>query len=279
MIVLVQNKKDLPNAIALNSSMVTLARLLGPAAAGVLLSSFGEGPCFSVNFLSFIAVIASLLLMKIKIPERKKQQEPICKGLQDGFVYLKSHKGISSAIALMAFTSFLVMPYSNLFPVYAQTVFKGDVTTFGWLNSISGLGVLIGAIYMANYKEGKNLLKMIVLSSILLSVCLILFAYTQQLPLALLFIMIGESGMLIQIAATNTYVQTNVEEHMRGRVISYYVMAFQGMQPIGSLMVGWMAHKSSAPATVMLEGLAGVIIALSFIPALRRIRKRAQAPA
>lgn len=276
MIVLVQNKADLPNAIALNSSMVTLARLIGPAMAGILLSSFGEGICFLVNFLSFIAVIVSILLMKIQIPERKKHTEPIWKGLKEGFTYLQHHKGIRAAIALMAVTSLVVMPYSNLFPVFAQTVFKGNVTTFSWLNSISGLGALLGAIYMTTIKPGTNLLRLIVLSSILLAASLLLFAYSSSLPLALFFIMIGEAGMLAQIAATNTYVQTNVEEHMRGRVISYYVMAFQGMQPIGSLLVGWSAHAGSAPATVFMEGLAGFVIALLFIPALKRVRRNAE---
>jgi MFS family permease len=272
MIVLVQNKSDLPNAIALNSSMVTLARLIGPAMAGILLSSFGEGVCFLVNFLSFIAVILSLLLMKIKVPERKKHTEPIWKGLMEGFTYLRKHRGISAAIGLMTFTSLLVMPYSTLFPIYAQTIFKGNVTTFSWLNSISGLGALIGAIYMTTIRPGKSLLRIIVFSCILFSVSLMFFAYSHSLIAALLFIMVGESGMLTQIAATNTYVQTNVEEHMRGRVISYYVMAFQGMQPIGSLLVGWSAHAGSAPATVFLEGLAGVVIALLFIPALKRVK-------
>ena len=273
MIVLVENKADLPNAIALNSSMVTLARLIGPALAGILLSSFGEGVCFLVNFLSFIAVILSLLLMKIKVPERKKHTEPIWTGLKEGFNYLKSHRGISSAIGLMALTSLIVMPYSNLFPVFAQTIFKGNVTTFSWLNSISGLGALFGAIYMTTIKPGKSLLRIIILSSLLFSVSLMLFAYSHSLFAALVFILVGESGMLAQIAATNTYVQTNVDEHMRGRVISYYVMAFQGMQPIGSLLVGWSAHAGSAQATVFLEGLAGVVIALLFIPALKRIKR------
>jgi MFS family permease len=273
MIVLVQNKADLPNAIALNSSMVTLARLIGPAIAGILLSSFGEGVCFLVNFLSFIAVILSLLLMKIKVPERKKHTEPIWTGLKEGFKYLRGHRGISSAIGLMALTSLVVMPYSNLFPVFAQTIYKGNVTTFSWLNSISGLGALLGAIYMTTIKPGKSLLRIIVLSSILLSVSLMFFAYSHSLLAALLFILVGESGMLAQIAATNTYVQTNVDEHMRGRVISYYVMAFQGMQPIGSLLVGWSAHAGSAPDTVFLEGLAGVVIALLFIPALKRVKR------
>ena len=276
MIVLVENKTDLPNAIALNSSMVTLARLVGPALAGILLSSFGEGICFLVNFLSFIAVIFSLWMMKIKIPERKKLTEPIWKNLREGFVYMKRHRGISSAIGLMALTSLVVMPYSNLFPVFAQTVFKGNVTTFSWLNSISGLGALFGAIYMTTIKPGKNLLRLIVMSSLLLSVSLMFFAYSHSLWAALLIIMVGEAGMLAQIAATNTYIQTNVEEHMRGRVISYYVMAFQGMQPIGSLLIGWSAHAGSAPATVFLEGLTGVIITLLFIPALKRIKRMSQ---
>jgi MFS family permease len=276
MIVLVENKTDLPNAIALNSSMVTLARLVGPALAGILLSSFGEGICFLVNFLSFIAVIFSLWMMKIKIPERKKLTEPIWKNLREGFVYMKRHRGISSAIGLMALTSLFVMPYSNLFPVFAQTVFQGNVTTFSWLNSISGLGALFGAIYMTTIKPGKNLLRLIVMSSLLLSVSLMFFAYSHSLWAALLIIMVGEAGMLAQIAATNTYIQTNVEEHMRGRVISYYVMAFQGMQPIGSLLIGWSAHAGSAPATVFLEGLTGVIITLLFIPALKRIKRMPQ---
>ena len=273
MIVLVRDKKDLPNAIALNSSMVTLARLAGPAAAGILLSSFGEGVCFLLNFLSFLAVIASLLFMKLKLPERKKHIDPIWENLREGFVYMRHHRGISSAIGLMALTSFIVMPYSNLFPVYAQTIFKGNVSTFAWLNSISGLGALFGAVYMTILKRNANLLRLIVLSSMLLAICLMMFAYTHNLFLALFIIMIGESGMLAQIAGSNTYIQTSVEEKMRGRVISYYVMAFQGIQPIGILVTGWLAHVTSAPLTVFLEGMIGLIVSILFIPVLRRVRR------
>lgn len=275
MIMLVQSRDDLPNAIALNSSMVTLARLLGPVAAGILLSSVGEGICFLINFLSFIAVITSLLLMKINIPARKKPEEDIWKNLWQGYTYLKGNLGLRSAILLMAVSSLLVMPYSTLFPVYAKTVFQGNVTTFSWLNSISGLGAMMGAIYMANLKPHRNLLKRIVLSALLLSVCLMLFAYSPHLLLALIFVMIGEGGMLAQIAATNTYVQTNVEEHMRGRVVSYYVMAFQGILPIGSLLIGLAAHITGAPLTVFIEGLAGVITVLLFIPTFKKAGRQA----
>jgi predicted MFS family arabinose efflux permease len=256
--------------------MVTLARLLGPAAAGILLSSFGEGICFLINFLSFIAVIGSLLFMKIKVPERKKHEEPIWKGLQEGYSYLKQSLGLKSAILLMSLTSLFVMPYSTLFPVYAQTIFKGNVTTFSWLNSISGLGALIGAVYIANLKTGTNLLKLIAFSSLLLAISLILFSHMHQLTIALFFIMLGEIGMLAQIAATNTFVQTNVDERMRGRVLSYYVMAFLGMQPIGSLIIGFVAHVIGAQLTVMLEGVAGVIAVLMFIPTLKRARIMAE---
>jgi MFS family permease len=273
MIVMVQNKKDLPNAIALNSSMVTMARLAGPAVAGILLSSFGEDVCFALNFVSFIAVIASLLLMKIKVPERKQHPDPIWKGLKEGFAYLRGHRGLRSAIALMAFTSLLAMPYTNLFPVYAQTVYKGNVTTFSWMNSIGGLGALFGAMFMASRTENTNLLRLIVFASMLFCLSLTFFAYTTHLTLALFFILIGEAGMLAQIAATNTYVQTRVEESMRGRVLSYYGMAFQGMQPVGSLVVGYVAHVRSAPFTVMLEGVLGLLAALAFIPSLRSVRK------
>jgi MFS family permease len=272
MIVLVENKKDLPNAIALNSSMVTMARLAGPAIAGILLSSFGEDVCFALNFVSFMAVIASLLMMKLNVPERKKNPDPIWKGLREGFSYLRKHRGISSAIALMACTSFLAMPYTNLFPVYAQTIFKGNVTTFSWMNSIGGLGALLGAVYIATRKEGTNLLRLIIFSSLLFCLALTLFAFTTSIYIALLLVCMAEAGMLAQIAATNTYVQVNVEEGMRGRVISYYVMAFQGMQPLGSLIAGWTAHRSGAPATVFFEGLLGIITAIAFIPALRRVR-------
>lgn len=274
MIVLVQDKANLPNAIALNSSMVTLARLAGPAAAGILLSSFGEDICFGLNFVSFAFVIGSLLLMKIKIPERKKHTEPIWQSLQEGFAYLRHHRGLRAAIALMAFTSFLAMPYTTLFPLYAQTVYKGNVTTFSWMNSIGGLGALFGAVYMANRKENTNFLRLIVLASALFCLSLMLFAYTTHLPLAMLLILIGECGMLTQIAATNTYVQTHVDENMRGRVLSYYVMAFQGAQPLGALLVGWTAHQTSAPRTVFLEGLLAILVAVAFIPSLRRIRKK-----
>jgi MFS family permease len=274
MIVLVHEKKDLQNAIALNSSMVTLARIAGPAVAGILLSTVGEGICFLINFLSFIAVISSLLSMKITIPKRKKNEEPIWMNLMQGYRYLRRSPALSSVIILMALISLIVTPYTTLFPVYAKTIFKGNVTTFSWLNSISGLGALMGAVYLTTLKTNKNLLKIIAIAGLLLSANLVLFSYTRNLGLALFFVMLAEGGMLILISASNTYIQTNVEEKMRGRVISYFVMAFSGMQPIGSLIIGLLAHVTSAPFTLLMEGVAGIITVYLIIPAFKKIIKR-----
>ena len=273
MIVLVENKEDLPNGIALNSSMVTLARLLGPAVAGILLSSYGEDVCFLINFLSFIAVIISLLLMKIKMPLRPKNTEPIWVGLREGYRYIKRDVGLRSVVLLTAAMSLLVMPYTTLLPIYAASVFKGDVTTFSWLNSISGLGALLGAVYMATRKPGSKYIRIIAYAALIFSVGLILFSYTKNLTLALIFLMVAEAGLLTEISASNTYVQTHVDEHMRGRVISYYVMAFLGMQPIGGLLIGSLAHFTNAPFTVMAEGVCGVTAVLLFIPVLKKVRK------
>jgi MFS family permease len=273
MIVLVENKEDLPNGIALNSSMVTLARLLGPAVAGILLSSYGEDVCFLINFLSFLAVIISLLFMKINMPLRPKNTEPIWVGLREGYRYIKRDVGLRSVVLLTAAMSLLVMPYTTLLPIYAASVFKGDVTTFSWLNSISGLGALLGAVYMATRKPGSKYIRIIAYAALIFSVGLILFSYTKNLTLALIFLMVAEAGLLTEISASNTYVQTHVDEHMRGRVISYYVMAFLGMQPIGGLLIGSLAHFTNAPFTVMAEGVCGVTAVLLFIPVLKKVRK------
>ncbi len=273
MIVLVENKEHLPNAIALNSSMVTLARLLGPAVAGILLSNYGEDICFLINFLSFIAVILSLLFMKIKIPARKKNIQPIWLGLREGFTYLRGNTGLRSVIFLAAIMSLLTMPYTTLLPIYAASVFKGNVTTFSWLNSISGLGALLGAVYIATRKPGSNYLKIVVYAALLFSIGLIIFSYTKNFTLALILIMIAESGLLAEVSASNTYIQTNVDESMRGRIVSYYVMAFLGMQPIGGLLIGTLAHFTSAPFTVLVEGISGVIAVLLFIPVLKKVKK------
>lgn len=270
MIRMIDDQQDLPNAIALNSSMVTLARLLGPAAAGILLSAYGEGVCFFINFISFVAVIASLLFMKVKEPEPVKNGENIWTGLKNGYQYINQNPDIRTVILLMAFTSFFAMPYTTLLPVYAKDIFRGGETAFSLLNSISGLGALGGAIFMTSLKPGRNLPKIIIYTCTIFVVSLSLFAYTTTLWLGLIAIMFTEFGMLAQISSSNTYIQMSVDENMRARVISYYVIAFQGMQPLGSFLVGMAAHRIGTPATVFTEGAIGILVVVLFIPIFKK---------
>lgn len=234
------------------------------------MSSFGEGVCFAANFFSFVAVIGSLMLMKIKVETKQIVKQNIWQGLREGYSYLQHHAGLRSVILLMACTSFFVMPYTTLLPVFATDVFHGNVTTFSWLNAVSGLGAMGGAIYMATLKPGKSLLRIIGYSCAQFAISLFLFSVTSIFPLALCFIMAAEFGMLSQVAASNTYIQTHVDENMRGRVISYYVMAFQGMAPIGSLLIGFLAHYFGASLIVSAEGIAGIISVVCFIPYLKK---------
>jgi MFS family permease len=264
MIRLIDDKKDLQNAIALNSSMVNLARLLGPAAAGILLTTVGTGICFLLNALSFVAVIVSLLLMKLAPEVPVKLTNSVWQGLKAGYDYLKHAHNIKLMILLMAFTSFLVMPYSTLMPVFAKDIFHGDAGTYSLLNSLSGLGALAGAFYMAGLKNTQNLKRVVIISSMLFGASIAIFAWCSYFSLALCFIMSAGTGMMMQIAGTNTFIQTNVSDEMRGRVISYYVMAFQGMQPLGSFFVGLGGHYASPRAILFIEGIAGLTAAVIF---------------
>jgi MFS family permease len=274
MIVLIEDKSYLQNAIALNSSMVNLARMLGPAAAGILLTTAGMGICFLLNALSFIAVIVSLLLMKLPSMDVKRSTESVWTGLKQGYNYLRQAEDIKLVILLMACTSLFVMPYSTLMPVFAKDIFHGDAGTYSLLNSISGVGSLMGAIYMASLKNTGNIKRIIIVACLMFSTGLGIFALCNNLWMALLFIMPAGAGAMMQIAGTNTFVQTNVSDEMRGRVISYYVMAFMGMQPLGSFLVGLGGHYAGPRVILFVQGLAGIVTAIVFAILFKRSAAR-----
>lgn len=262
---LVDKKEDIPNAIALNSSVFNGARLIGPAIAGIILSSFGENICFLINFLSYIAVLICLSLMKIKIPKVEKSVENIWFDLKEGFSYLKSSPNLSSLIILMASSSLLVIPFTTFLPVFAKDIFRGDATTFSWFESSGGLGAFAGAVYMATLKSHRNFTKIIIQSGFVLSVSVFALAISPYLGLGLLFTATAALGLMAQNSSINTYLQTHTEEKMRGRVMSYYIMAFQGVLPIGTLLMGYLAQEFGTASVVAFEGLAGILIMISFI--------------
>lgn len=261
----VEKKEDLPNAIALNSSMFNGARLVGPALAGIILSSFGENVCFFLNFLTYIAVLICLSLMKIKLKPVEKSKENIWFDLKEGFNYLKNSPNISSLILLMAASSLIIIPFTTFLPVFAKDIFNGDATTFSWFESVGGLGALMGAVYMATLKSTRNFIKIIIRSSFTLSLSVLGLALSPSLIMALLFTGTAALGLMSQNSSINTYLQTHTPDKMRGRTMSYYIMAFQGVLPIGTLLMGYLAHKIGTTTIVALEGMAGVLVMISFI--------------
>ncbi|MGK6351125.1 MFS transporter [Parapedobacter sp. DT-150] len=265
MVDLVDDKADLPNAIALNSSAFNAARMLGPAIGGILLSTYGEAVCFGVNFVSFIAVIGSLLSMKLTQKPIRAKQESTWNGLKEGFSYLKHSPHLLSLILLLAASSLWVIPFTTLLPVIAREMFNGDATTFSWFESAAGLGAMAGAIYMARTQVGTNLRFRVMKASGLFALGILALSFASWLPLALLSTLFAAMGMMVQNSSINTYIQTHAMPAYRARAISYYIMAFQGIFPLGSLFIGALAQAWGIHYTLLFQGAAGVIVSLSFI--------------
>jgi len=268
---MVDDKSTIPNALALNSSMVNLARLIGPAIAGVVLEKLGAGICFVLNAASFIAVIVSLLRMRLKPYEPRPHDKKVwTDDLREGFAYLKQTPSIAKVILMLAVMSLLVIPYATMMPVYAKVIFHGDATTFGYIDSFIGLGAVTGALYLASLPSSANRKRILWMNTILFGLGLILFSYTTWFPLAMVFAMLSGFGMMAQTTVSNTIIQTTVAPAMRGRVISYFAMAYFGLQPLGSLLIGAISHYIGAPATLLAEGLAALAVVGIFWKYLRK---------
>src|SRR6201985_434498 len=223
---MVEDKSDLPNALALNSSMVNLSRLIGPGIAGIVLEKFGDGTCFLINAISFMAVIGSLLLMRLPKYVKTVHKKNVFGELKEGFGYIKRTPSIAFVLVMLALISLMVLPFSTLIPYYARDVFKGTARTFGVLDSFIGLGAFSGAIFLASQKPGANLKKILFINTLVFGAGLILFSHEHVYVLALAFAVVTGFGMMSQVTVSNTLIQTTVEADMRGRVISLYAMAF-----------------------------------------------------
>ena len=265
MVEMVEDKADLPNAIALNSTMANLARIVGPAIAGVILSTFGEDICFAGNFISYVPVLGCLLMMRLNLTMIPHGQKSIWAELEEGFKYICGDKELSSMIIMIGISSLFVIPFNTLMPIFAKDVFSGGAGTFSWFESAAGLGSVLSAMYLANLKSAKPLMKITILASGVFGLSLVLLSYASVLPLALVFMTLSGLGMMAQTSAINTYIQTHASPEMRGRAISYYVMAYQGMIPIGSLLIGWGAYAFGPRLAVCIAGLIGILTTLMFV--------------
>jgi MFS family permease len=267
---MIEDKKDLPNALALNSSMVNLSRLIGPAIAGFVLEKFGDGTCFLLNAFSFLAVIGSLLLMRLPAYIKQVHTKNAFGEMREGLTYLKQTPSLAFVIVMLGLISLFVLPFSTLLPVYAKDIFKGTASTFGIIDSVIGLGAFSGAIFLASLKPGSNLKKILAINTLIFGAGLVLFSHEGNYPLALVFATVAGFGMMSQITVSNTLIQTTVEPGMRGRVISFYAMAFFGMQPLGGLLIGSLSKWIGTPDTMLAEGVFALLIGLLHFRYLRK---------
>ena len=270
---IIENQEDLGNAIALNSLMFNGARLIGPSIAGLVIAAVGEATCFLLNTLSFLAVIVALIAIRTTRQQRT-QTEGVIGGLKEGYRYAFGFEPIRYILLLLALLSLVGMPFVVLMPVFAGDILGGGPHTLGFLMGASGIGALISALYLASRRTVLGLGNRIVLSTILFSCALIAFSFSRHLALSLALMSVVGFGMITAMAASNTIIQTVVDEEKRGRVMSFYTMAFMGMAPFGSLLAGSVAHHIGAPLTVAFSGtasIAGALLFYSKLPLIRRV--------
>jgi MFS family permease len=273
MVMMVEDKRDLQNAIAINSSMVNVARLIGPSLAGMLIAVSSEGWCFLIDGISYIAVIISLLVMRLHAPEVKRKATSMLTELQAGWTYISEFLPIRTILLLFAVVSLMGMPFVVLMPIFAKVVLHGGPHTLGFLMAAMGLGALVSALSLAARRNVRGLVRMIPIAAAVFGLGLIGFGLSRVFWLSMLTVFIAGMGMMQGMAASNTVIQTIVTDDKRGRVMSYYTMAFMGMAPFGSLLAGSMAHNFGAPWTVMMNGAVVLVSAAWFatrLPALRR---------
>jgi len=271
---MIERREDLGNAIALNSFLFNGARLVGPSVAGILISVLGEGMCFLLNGISFFAVIMALLSMKISPHERELEKVPVLHKLKEGFSYAFGFPPIRSILVFLGWTSLVGMAYTTLMPVFAKEILHGGPQTFGFLMAASGVGAVIGALYLASRSSVIGLGRWIAIASGVFGIGLIAFSLSRVLWLSFSLLLLVGFGMMVQMASSNIVLQTIVDDTKRGRVMSLYTMSFMGMAPFGSLLGGSLAHGIGAPATLVIGGatcLLGSFLFMRKLPLMREL--------
>lgn len=261
---MIERREDLGNAIALNSTMVNGARLIGPTVAGIVIAAMGEGICFLMNAGSFLAVIIALLAMRLKPPPRRERKGTLFAEFKDGFKYSFGFPPIRGILLMLALVSIMGMPYSVLMPVFAKDVLHGGPHTLGFLMGSVGTGALVGALYLASRRSVVGLGRVIAIAAAIFGSALVAFSFSRYLWLSMALLFFVGMGFMMQMASSNTVIQTLVDDDKRGRVMSFYAMSFFGMVPLGSFLAGSLGSKIGTPATVMIGGLCIIIGSLVF---------------
>jgi len=270
---MVERKEDLGNAIALNSLLFNGARLIGPNLAGIIIALAGEGICFLINAISYLAVIPALLAMKLPRMVAGSRRVYLKEGLVEGYHYVRSSTPIRYILMQLALMSFMGMSYAVLLPVFARDILGGGPHTLGFLVGAAGTGAMMGALFLASRESVLGLGRLIAFSSGLFGIGVIFFSFSKVLSLSMLMMIGIGFGLMVQMASSNTILQTIVEEDKRGRIMSLFTVSFMGVAPFGSLFAGSMASHIGAPATLMISGTCCLLGAVLFYRKLPDIRK------
>ena len=270
---MVPDKKDLQNAIALNSTLFNTARFAGPPLGGFLIAISGEAVCFLINGLSYLAVIWSLLRMKVKENPAINKQASVFTDLRQGVQYSWKETPIRILLLMVITTSLLGLPFQVFMPVFAREVLHGDSRTLGYLIGAIGAGALFGALFLATRKSLNGIPLIILVSALMFSIGLMAFSASPTLMLSIVLLVITGFGMVVEFASSNTLLQTLVDDRMRGRVVALYSMSFMGFTPLGSLLNGWLAEIAGVQFTVLVSGLCCLIAALIFYRKLNVVKK------
>jgi len=273
---MIEERQDLSNAIALNSLIFNGARLVGPALAGIMIGLADEGACFLLNGISYIFIIAALRAMRVPAKTETGRQDNILRGIREGYTYAFGFAPIRYILYQLGLMSFLSMFYVVLLPVFARDILQGGPQTLGFLLAGAGIGAVTGALYLASRGTVLGLDRVIFFATMSLGAGMILFARSEIFLFSFCMMLLIGGGIMVQIAAGNTILQTLVDDDKRGRVMSLYSMAVIGMSPFGALTAGWLASKIGAPGTLALGGGACLIWALMFVRKIPEMRKFAR---
>jgi len=269
-------REDLMNAIALNSSMFNGARVIGPAVAGVLVASIGEGWCFFANSVSYVAVITGLLLMHVEPLRRAMSKETPLENIVEGFRFVRRTAPIWALMLLIGVVSFVAVPYSVLMPIFADRILHGGARALGILMGAAGAGALLGALTLAARRGVHGLGRVVAYAAAGFGFSLILFSFSRSFWLSVALLIPVGYGVMLQMSSSNTLIQAMVPDHLRGRAMAVYTMMFMGMAPMGALFAGAMADRIGAPMTVTVGGLAAIIGAAYFYRKLPKLRFEAR---
>jgi MFS family permease len=273
---MIERREDLGNAVALNSSLVNGARLIGPSIAGILIATVGEGICFVLNAVSYLAVIGCFAAMKIKPHQRTVSTEPVLRDLRQGIAYVFGFAPMRSILLLLGLISFMGVPFQILMPVFAKDILHGGPSALGFLMGCSGAGAFFGAIYLASRRTVWGLETFIAVATGIFGLGLMAFSLSTVLWLSMILMVITGFGMIAQMASCNTMLQSLAEDDKRGRVMSFYTIAYRGMYPMGTLFAGFLASEFGAPATLFLGGVCVLIGGAWYTRSLPAMREAIQ---